>query len=428
MMRMLGRRNALAAIQMKLAEQKFVTIVGPGGIGKTTVAVAVAHEMSAVLNGQVHFVDLGALGDASLVAPAVATALGVSVQTNNVVPALIDRLQERPTLIILDCCEHLIDGASAVAEELICRVPTLHLLATSREAMRVEGEHVYELCALACPPEDSSLSAHDALQYPAVQLLVDRVRAVRGDFELVDAAASIAAGICQRLDGIPLAIELAAGRVDIFGLSKTASLIDDRLNLSWVGRRTALPRHQTLNAALEWSYDLLDEAEKRVLTRLSVFAGGFTFEAAVAVVADETVDEADVSDCVWELRSKSMIAAQGQEARLRLLDTTRAFASQRLAESAEEGSWRRRHALYFSDLFKQGASMDTPERLRALGVEVDNLRAALNWAFSVEGDAKIGVELAAASASTWMAMASYLDPEQALSSFSLTLAEESKSP
>jgi predicted ATPase len=172
-----------------------------------------------------------------------------------------------------------------------------------------------------------------------------------------------------------------------------------------VGRRTALPKHQTLNAALEWSYDLLGEAEKRVLSRLSVFAGGFTFEAAVAVVADETIDEASVSDCVWELRSKSMIAARGQDGRLRLLDTTLAFASRRLARSDEENSCRRRHALYFCDLFKQGAAMDMPERLRALGVEVDNLRAALNWAFSVDGDAKIGVELAAASASTWMAMA-----------------------
>jgi predicted ATPase/DNA-binding winged helix-turn-helix (wHTH) protein len=405
LMRMIGRKDALTAIQIKLAEQKFVTIVGPGGIGKTTLAVAVAYEMSATFNGQVHFVDLGALGGASLVAPAVTSALGVSVQTNNVVPALVDRLRERPALIILDCCEHLIDGASSVAEELTRYVPTLHLLATSREAMRVEGEHVHELCALACPPEDNSVSAHDALQYPAVQLLVDRVRAVQGDFELVDADASIAARICRRLDGIPLAIELAAGRVDIFGLGKTASLLDDQLNLSWVGRRTALPRHQTLNAALEWSYDLLGEAAKRVLSRLSVFAGGFTFEAAVAVVADEMIDEADVSDCVWELRSKSMVAARGQEARLRLLDTTLAFASRQLARSDEANHCRRRHALYFCDLFKQGASMDMPERLRALGGEVDNLRAALNWAFSVGGDAKIGVELAAASASTWMAMA-----------------------
>jgi predicted ATPase/DNA-binding winged helix-turn-helix (wHTH) protein len=405
LLRMLGRGDALAAIRMKLNEQKFVTIVGPGGIGKTTVAVAVANEMSATFNGQIYFVDLSALGRASLVAPAVAAALGVSVQTNNVVPALIDRLQERPTLVILDCCEHLIDGASAVAEELICRVPTLHLLATSREAMRVEGEHVYELCALPCPPDDSSSSAHDVLQYPAVQLLVDRVRAVRGDFKLVDADALIATAICRRLDGIPLAIELAAGRVEIFGLSKTASLLDDRLNLSWVGRRTALPKHQTLNAALEWSYDLLDEAEKRVLSRLSVFAGGLTFEAAVAVVADGMIDEANVSDCVWELRSKSMIAARGQQGRLRLLDTTLAFASRRLASSDEENRFRRRHALYFRDLFKQGASMELPERLSALGSEVDNLRAALNWAFSVEGDAEIGVELAAASASTWMAMA-----------------------
>src|SRR5258708_36034418 len=260
--------------------------------------------MSATFTGQVHFVDVGALRDASLVAPAVATSLGVSVQTKNVVPALIDRLQERPTLIILDCCEHLIDGVSAIAEDLICRVPTLRLLATSREALRVEGEHVYELSALPYPPEDGCVSTHDALQYPAVQLLVDRVRAVRGDFELGDADASIAAGICRRLDGIPLAIELAAGRVDIFGLSKTASLLDERLNLSWVGRRTAVPRHQTLNAALEWSYDLLGDAEKQVLSRLSVFAGGFTFEAAVAGVADETIDETNGSAWLWGLRSK----------------------------------------------------------------------------------------------------------------------------
>jgi predicted ATPase/DNA-binding winged helix-turn-helix (wHTH) protein len=405
LMRMLGRGDAVAAIQMKLAEQKFVTIVGPGGIGKTTVAVAVAHEMNEMFEGEVHFVELSALGSASLVAPAVAASLGVSVQTSDVVPPLINRLRERPTLIILDCCEHLIDGASSFAEELIRRVPTLHLLATSREAMRVEGEHVHELCALACPPEGGSLSARDALQYPAVQLLVDRVRAVRSDFGLADADAPIAASICRRLDGIPLAIELAACRVDIFGLGKTASLLDDRLNLSWVGRRTALPRHQTLNATLEWSYDLLGEAEKRVLNRLSVFAAGFTFEAALAVIADETVDEANVSDCVWELRSKSMIAAQGQGARLRLLDTTRAFASQRLAESEEEGRLSRRHALYFTDLFKQGVSMDEPERRRAFGVEVGNLRAALNWAFSIEGDAKIGVELAAASAGAWMSLA-----------------------
>jgi predicted ATPase len=163
--------------------------------------------------------------------------------------------------------------------------------------------------------------------------LVDRVRAVRGQFELADADAPIAAGICRRLDGIALAIELAAGRVDIYGLGKTASLLDDHLNLSWAGRRTAAARHQTLNATLEWSYGLLDERERLVLSRLGVFSGGFTFEAAIAVVADDKVDEARVSDCVWELRSKSLIAAYGHESRLRLLDTTRAFALQRLAKA-----------------------------------------------------------------------------------------------
>ena len=404
LMRMLGRGGAVAEIQMKLAAQKFVTIVGPGGIGKTTVAVAVAHEMSLTFNGQTFFIDLSALGGASLVAPAVATALGMPIRTSNVVPALVDRLQEQPTLIILDCCEHFIDAASALAEELIRRVPTLHLLATSREAMRVEGEHVYELCALACPPEDRNLSARDTLQYPSVQLLVDRVRAVRSDFELSDADAPTAARICRRLDGIPLAIELAACRVDIFGLSRTANLLDERLNLSWAGRRTAPSRHQTLNATLEWSYDLLGDAEKRVLSRLSVFAGGFTFEAAIAVVADGMVDEANVSDCVWELRSKSMIAPQGQDGRLRLLDTTRAFALQRLVKGDEQNVFHRRHALYFTDLFRQGAAMDGSVWSKALGIEVDNLRAALNWAYSASGDTEIGIELAAASASTWMGM------------------------
>ena len=404
LMRMVGRKDAIAAIRSKLAAQKFVTIVGPGGIGKTTVAVAVAYEMRSIFDGRIRFVDLSQLGDASLVAPGVASSFGLAIQTNDVVPALIDRLQEAPTLLVLDGCEHLIDGASTLAEKLFSGVPTLHLLATSREALRVEGENVHELAALEYPPDGQGISASRALEYPAVQLLVDRVRAVRGQFDLVDADAPIAAGICRRLDGIALAIELAAGRVDVYGLGKTASLLDDHLNLSWSGRRTATARHQTLNAALEWSYDLLDEREKLVLSRLSIFSGGFTFEAAVAIVADDQIDEARVSDCVWELRSKSLITAYGHDSRLRLLDTTRAFALQRLAKSDEQ-LFRHRHALYFGDLFRQGAAMDTSGWPKALGIEVDNLRAALNWAFSAAGDAKIGIGLAAASASTWMGMA-----------------------
>ncbi|UPK07169.1 winged helix-turn-helix domain-containing protein [Bradyrhizobium sp. 170] len=401
--RMVGRKDAIATIQAKLAAQKFVTIVGPGGIGKTTVAISVTHEMRSIFDGRVRFVDLSSLGDASLVASAVASSFGLAIQTNDVVPALIDHLLEAPTLLVLDSCEHLIDGASALAERLFCRVPALHILATSREALRVEGENVHELAALACPPDDQGISAARALEYPAVQLLVERVRAVRGQFELVDADAPIAAGICRRLDGIALAIELAACRVVIYGLGKTASLLDDHLNLTWAGRRTAAARHQTLNATLEWSYGLLDERERLVLSRLGVFSGGFTFEAAIAVVADEKVDEARVSDCVWELRSKSLIAAYGHESRLRLLDVTRAFALQRLPESDGQ-FFRRHHALYFSDLFRRGAAMDASGWPKALGIEVDNLRAALNWTFSAAGDAEIGIELAAASAGTWMGM------------------------
>jgi predicted ATPase/DNA-binding winged helix-turn-helix (wHTH) protein len=403
--RMVGRNETVATIKAKLTEQKFVTIVGPGGIGKTTVAVAVAHEMRSVFDGEVRFVDLSPLDDASLVAPAVASAFGLAIQTADVLPLLIDRLAGTPKLLVLDSCEHLIDGASAIAAKLFDHVPTLHLLVTSREALRAEGENVHELAALAYPAEDQTILASDALRYPAVQLLVDRVKALQRQFDLHNADAPVAAGICRRLDGIALAIELAAGRVDVYGLNKTASLLDGHLNLSWAGRRTAMPRHQTLNATLEWSYDLLDKEQRHVLNRLSVFSGGFTFEAAIAVVADDVIDEAKVADCLWELRSKSMIAVYGQNARLRLLDTTRAFATQRLGEGAEQGFFRRRHTLYFSDLFRQGASMEVAGWPKALAVEVDNLRAAMNWAFSSEGDAKVGVDLAAASASTWIGMA-----------------------
>jgi predicted ATPase len=403
--RTVGREDAITGIQTELTAHKFITIVGPGGIGKTTVAVAIAHAMRPIFNGQVRFLDLSPLGDASLIAPAVATLFGLAVQTDDVVPTLIERLRAAPTLLVLDGCEHLIEGAAALAEKLFHGVSTLHLLATSREAMRVEGENVHELAALASPPEDHRIFASGALKYPAVQLLVDRVQATSGHFELSDADAPIAAGICRRLDGIALAIEFAAGRVGIYGLRDTASMLDNHLNMSWAGRRTAMARHQTLNATLEWSYDLLERSERLVLSRLSAFSGGFTLEAAVAVVADEKVDEARVSDCLWELRSKSLIATDGQESRLRLLDTTRAFASRRLAESHEEGLFRRRHALYFSDLFRQGTSMAASGWPKTLAVEVDNLRAALNWAFASEGDAKIGVDLAATSASSWMGMA-----------------------
>ena len=403
--RMVGRNETVATIKAKLAQQKFVTIVGPGGIGKTTVAVAAAHEMRSVFDGEVRFVDLSPLNDTSLVAPAVASAFGLAIQTADVLPLLVDRLAGPPKLLVLDSCEHLIDGASALAEKLFGHVPSLYLLATSREALRAEGENVHELAALACPPEDRTILASDVLKYPAVQLLVDRVKALQRQFDLHDLDAPIAAAICRRLDGIALAIELAAGRVDVYGLDKTASLLDGHLNLSWAGRRTAMPRHQTLNAALEWSYDLLDKEQRHVLNRLSVFSGGFTFEAAIAVVADDSVDEAKVADCLWELRSKSMIAVYGQSARLRLLDTTRAFAAQRLVEAAEQGLFRRRHALYFSDLFRQGASIDASSWPKALGVEIGNLRVAINWAFSSDGDPKIGVDLAAASASTWIGMA-----------------------
>ncbi len=405
LMRMVGRKKVVGALKKKLAEQKFVTIVGPGGMGKTTVAVVLAHEMREVFNDRVYFVDLGPLRDGSLVTSAVAMAFGLGFQTGDIVRALLDRLQEAPTLLVIDGCEHLIGAVSTLAEKLFQRAPSLHLFATSREAMRVEGENVYELSALAYPPEGSAISAEDALQYPAVQLLEERVRA-QGHFELTDDCAPLAAKLCRRLDGIALAIELAACRVAVYGLAKVLSMLDERLNLSWAGRRTALARHQTLSATLDWSFSLLAEPERLVLKRLSVFSGGFSFDAAVAVTADDRIDEASVADCIWELRSKSLIASYryGDTPRLRLLDTTHSFVSKLLAESGEQQRFRHRHALYFNDISRHWASMDSSGWPKILDVEVDNLRAGLSWAFSREGDPKVGVELAAASANIWMGM------------------------
>jgi predicted ATPase len=249
-------------------------------------------------------------------------------------------------LLIFDNCEHVIDTVAALAERIFQEAPQVHILATSREALRVEGEHVLRLPPLEAPPDDPGLTAAQALRFPAVQLFVERMAASGQRYEMSDLDAPIAGRICRRLDGIALAIELVASRVSAYGIRETASFLDDKPWFLWKGRRTALRRHQSLGATLDWSYDLLPVFERAVLHRLSVFMGEFTLQAAESVAADDDIDGKQVVVAVANLVAKSLAAADtsGATTRYRLLDTTRAYVLARLAGSGGDGGSSHRHA------------------------------------------------------------------------------------
>ena len=283
----------------------------------------------------------------------------------------------------------------------------MHILATSREPLRAEGEQVYRLSPLESPPGSAGLTAAEALGFPAVQLFVERAAASLEEFELSDADAPIVADICRKLDGIPLAIEFAAARVEAFRVHGLAAHLDERLRLLTSGRHASLPRHRTMSAALDWSYHLLTEAEQRILRRLAIFAGGFSLHAAGAMAVDATHPESEIIDQVAELVAKSLVAADvgDAEPRLRLLETTRVYALTKVVESGEVGALGRRHAEYYRNLLEAAAKT----RWRVIGLaayapDVDNVRAALTWAFSPGGDARSRVALAVASTPFWFAM------------------------
>jgi predicted ATPase/DNA-binding winged helix-turn-helix (wHTH) protein len=400
--RMVGRDDTVRALSALLMTRRFVSIVGPGGMGKTTVAVSIAHALIDDFEGAVFFVGLGALTDPGLVPTAVASALGIMMQAQDPFLRLLAFLGDRRVLLLLDNCEHVIDAAAALAEPVVSAAPQAHILATSREALRVEGEHVHLLYPLDGPLEDVGLTAEEALTFPTVQLFMERAAASGYRSELSDADAPIVAGICRRLDGIALAIELTASRVSSHGIRGTAELLDNRFKLLWQGRRTALPRHQTLNAMLDWSYNLLRERDKLVLCRLSVFVGVFTLKAALSVAGPEA-DDAEVADVVASLVAKSLISttAIGESAYYRLLDTTQAYAAGKLAELGEADNAARRHAIYYSDYLGHDEAIQSTfgaHDLAGYAPHIGNVRAALEWAFSNHGDIVIGVELA-----TWAA-------------------------
>ena len=264
------------------------------------------------------------------------------VQAPDPLLSLLNFIGDRKLLLVLDNCEHVIEVVAALAERVVREASQAHVLTTSREALRAEGEHVYLLHALDCPPEDAKLTAAEALKYPAAQLFMERAAASGYGSELTDADAPRVAKICQRLDGIALAVELAASRAGFHGIRGTEELLDNRFKLLWQGRRTSLPRHQTLNAMLDWSYNLLSEQEKAVLSRLSVFLGDFTLQAACSVASESGAGDAEVIDAIESLIAKSLISLRVIDGSTyyRLLDTTQVYAAEKLANSGESGSHR----------------------------------------------------------------------------------------
>lgn len=378
--RMVGRDSVVTELAHKLKADRFVTLVGPGGVGKTTVSISVAHEVRGSFSA-VAFVDLGGVTRGDMVETAVAVAVGLVPHAESMLPGLLAHVRTRSILILLDNCEHVIDAASRLAQRIYEEAPKAFILATSREALRVDGESVYRLAPLEYPPSDTSLSADEIRSWPSVQIFMERAAAGGYRLEHNDQNTSIVASVCRRLDGIAFAIELAAGRAATYGVAGIAELLDTRLNLHWQGRRGALPRQQTMFAMLDWSDRLLPEEDSIVLRRLSIFIGAFTADAASRVVSDHRVPPMQVHASLVSLVEKSLITITsgpvGQA--YRLLEITRSYAAVKLEESGEHSAIARRHALYVSEALATGEGEAAFADHAAL---FGNLRCALEWSFS----------------------------------------------
>jgi predicted ATPase/DNA-binding winged helix-turn-helix (wHTH) protein len=350
---LIGREAELQDITDLVTKHRLVTLVGAGGIGKTRLGLEVARGFLPRSPDGVFVAELGPLSSPDLVPATVAAALGLTLGARIVSPeGIAAAVGTRQLLLVVDNCEHLIEAAAGIVEALLRATPAVALLATSREPLRASGEYVYRVPPLAVPTEDSR-DLEDVLRYGAVRLFVSRARAAEPQYVPDVRLAAATAAICRRLDGIPLAIELAAARIAGFGVEGVAARLGDRFRLLTRGNRTALPRHQTMHATLDWSYELLSETERIVLRRLAIFAGVFTLEAASAVAMSADIPAQEVVDCVAALVAKSLLSADvgGVVVHYHLLETTRAYAREKLIERGEVDQLERRHAEYYRDLF-----------------------------------------------------------------------------
>jgi predicted ATPase/class 3 adenylate cyclase len=404
----IGRENEIVEIKQALASHSIVTLTGSGGTGKTRLSLQVAADLLEKFEQGVWFVELAPLTDPELISQTILSTIGISEQPGKTpLEILKEYLQERKTLILLDHSEHLLDASAKILHHLLNAAPNLNDLASTREALRLRGEVAYPVPSLSLPDVKHLPTIEQLSQYEAVRLFIDRALLVAPHFDVDKDNAPFIAQICYRLDGIPLAIELAAARVKMLSVEQISKRLDDRFRLLTGGARTALPRQQTLRALIDWSYDLLTENERLLLHRLPVFAGGWTLEAVEEVCLGEGIETYDVLDLLTQLVNKSLVVvfegSQSGETRYRMLETIRQYAREKLLEAGGSEVVRDRHLAYFVKLAEQAE----PELYRSnqvfwlnkLDDELDNLRMALEWALAT--DPKSGLRLVVSSSLFW---------------------------
>ena len=406
---LLGREDDLAFVKRLVTAHRLVTVSGAGGVGKTRLALQVGADLIDRYERGVWFADLSPISDGGLVPSVIAQALDVSQSGDSIESSLLQALKNRELLLILDNCEHLLDAVAPLVDAILESCPHVHVLATSRQSLGVAGEFLHRLPSLSVP-DASTATTDEARRHGATALFVERATAADSGFALSDDTAPIVADICRRLDGIPLAIELAAARIKVLSLPNLAKRLDERFKVLTGGHRTALRRQKTLLALIEWSYGLLDVREQTLFNRLGVFAGGFTLDAAAAVCSDGNVEGADVFDLLSSLADKSLVLAEigGDSERYRLLESTRAYAIERLSEAGERDTIERRHAEFFQT-FARAAKAEHRAQPAEFWLarherETDNLRSALSWSLQQGSDIAIGAAIAGSSVRLWQAM------------------------
>jgi predicted ATPase/class 3 adenylate cyclase len=402
-----GRERELADISSQLGNTRLLTLFGAGGIGKTRLSLQVAAEVVDDYPDGIWFVDLAPITDARLVPQAAASVLSVREEVGRpVVEALVKFVSDRKLLLILDNCEHLLDACAELAARLLQSGPHLRILASSRQPLHVAGETTYHVPSLSVPEPQRTVTTQALAQYEAVRLFADRACAVQPLFQISETNLGTVADICRRLDGIPFAIELAAARVRALSVNEIAARLNDRFRLLTGGDRTALPRQQTLQALIDWSYDLLTEHERALLRKLAVFAGGWTLEAAEAVGADETVGKTDLLDLLTNLIEKSLVISDADGSRYRLLETVRQYAQERLNETNERDPTCERYLQFYLTLAEQARpELVGPNQgawLKRLDLERENFLAANAWCDIAEDGALLGLKLTHALKRYWL--------------------------
>ncbi len=404
----LGRDEVIGRIRELLAKHRLVTILGPGGIGKTTVALAAAGELQDAYADGICFVDLGRVSDTNKVCAAVTGSLELPVDVVPTIEQTLLALHGRRLLLILDSCEHVAETVAELAERILGETRDIDILTTTREALRIGGEVLWRLDPLETPPQSIMATAASVLDYSAVQLFQRTVSQGAVDFQINDRGAETIAEICRRLDGIPLAIEMAASMVVVLGIEDVRRGLDERFSVLSMDRRTVVPRQRSLAATIDWSYSLLPEREQAVLRRLACFAGDFTLDAAIAVASDDEMDVPSVRNAVIQLANKSLLNVNQQVAppEYRLLDMTRAYVSAAPGLRGERERARERHARYFLDLleFKNWDAYDPAAERTKLRGYAEEIRAALDWAYPI--DPHLGVRLTLAAEMLWLELAS----------------------